>query len=353
MRTGRLMLAGCMLVISMVMLLPQALRAAADAVLGVDSTTGVMQALTPAEASALLGVSGLDSNFDIQPTINGAVPAKPFRFGDGVSGQTDICGFTDPTLGSGVLKPCVDTHTRSYIWTNFNWELFDIEGNTPMIVADPDAFGTGSGTVTMQTNEQFVGSNLGIELTESDTNPACDSGNYSIYADTSEATLKYCNNGVTYTPAKEITIRKTVDETVTSSVTLQDDDDFFFAAAANTTYAIKLFALYQSSTTADFQYTFTLPSGATGVKSSMNAHITTTACTGTTAAMVHNNITVINNNVGGAGVGSANTCALVIDATITTAGTSGLVKWRWAQAVSDATDTVVAANSWMSYRRIP
>lgn len=351
MRTGRLMLAGCMLVISMVMLLPQALRAAADAVLGVDSTTGVMQTLTPAEASTLLGVSGLDSNFDIQPTINGAVPAKPFRFGDGVSGQTDICGFTDQTLGSGVLKPCVDTHTRSYIWTNFNWELFDVEGNTPMIVADPDAFATGSGTVTMQTSEQFVGSNLGIEFSESDTNPACASGNYTIYADTSEATLKYCNNGVTYTPAQEIIIRKTSNETINNSATLQNDDVLVFAASANTTYSIKLFVLYDASQASDFQYAFTLPTSASGYKVTTNTTTTTTTCSGSSGSMVYNDITITNNNVGAAGVGA--TCALMIDGTVITAGTAGNVQFRWAQATADATNATVQANSWMSYRRLP
>jgi hypothetical protein len=39
-------------------------------------------------------------------------------------------------------------------------------------------------------------SNGGVEFPESDTNPACAAGNYNIYADTSEATLKKCINGV-------------------------------------------------------------------------------------------------------------------------------------------------------------
>lgn len=40
-------------------------------------------------------------------------------------------------------------------------------------------------------------SNLGIEFIESDTNPTCASGNYTIYADTSEGKLKKCQNGTT------------------------------------------------------------------------------------------------------------------------------------------------------------
>ncbi len=43
---------------------------------------------------------------------------------------------------------------------------------------------------------QLITSNLGIEFTESDTNPTCSSGNYTIYADLSEAKFKKCTNGV-------------------------------------------------------------------------------------------------------------------------------------------------------------
>lgn len=43
---------------------------------------------------------------------------------------------------------------------------------------------------------QVVADNLGVEFEESDTNPACAAGNYNIYADLSETTLKKCINGV-------------------------------------------------------------------------------------------------------------------------------------------------------------
>jgi hypothetical protein len=43
---------------------------------------------------------------------------------------------------------------------------------------------------------QLVTDNLGIEFEDSDTNPTCAAGNYNIYADLSETTLKKCINGV-------------------------------------------------------------------------------------------------------------------------------------------------------------
>lgn len=43
---------------------------------------------------------------------------------------------------------------------------------------------------------QLTTDNLGIEFEDSDTNPTCGAGNYNIFADLSETTLKKCVNGV-------------------------------------------------------------------------------------------------------------------------------------------------------------
>lgn len=87
------------------------------------------------------GVAGLDANFDVNPTINAATTGTPFRVGDGSSAATDICIGTDGTLG-GVVKPCADTNTRAYVWTNFTWCLYDVEGTSCMETFDPDAAST-------------------------------------------------------------------------------------------------------------------------------------------------------------------------------------------------------------------
>jgi len=268
--------------------------------------------------------------------------------GDATSGQ---CTYSDPA--DGVITEPVPYVSRAWrIPYGKKGYIWDVQGSKPMAEVAPNGIATGSGTFTMQTDQQLGVSNLGIELAESDTNPACASGNYTIYADASEATLKYCNNGIVYVPAQEVVLRKTVDQTVGNN-TLTDDATFQFTAAANTVYAIKLFVMYSATTAADFQYTFTLPASATGQKASTSVRTDATSCSGTTSAVVNNDITVTNNNVGGIGTGAGNTCTLVIDATVVTAGTSGAVKWRWAQANNDASNATVFANSWMSYRRIP
>jgi DNA-binding transcriptional MerR regulator len=56
--------------------------------------------------------------------------------------------------------------------------------------------GTGVTTAINVQSGNIVTSNLGIEFTESDTNPGCSAGDFKIYADTSENKLKKCQNGI-------------------------------------------------------------------------------------------------------------------------------------------------------------
>ena len=112
---------------------------AADRILGTTNGVGTAEELTPSEAKSVLGVAeGLAAQFDIYPQIDNAVAGNPFRVGNNNSAQTDTCILTDVTLG-GVAKPCADADTRTYIWTNFTWCLYDVEGATCVLKVDPDA----------------------------------------------------------------------------------------------------------------------------------------------------------------------------------------------------------------------
>jgi hypothetical protein len=64
--------------------------------------------------------------------------ANAVQIGDGV---TPLCMYTDSTLGP-LIRPCTDSDTRTYIWTNFNWCLYDIEGTSCILTVDPDAAST-------------------------------------------------------------------------------------------------------------------------------------------------------------------------------------------------------------------
>lgn len=307
---------------------------------------------SPADTWVAVGdiVESLQTTFEAGNDINTASPLTPLIVGNG----TDYWKiYYDPTDGlrircvyDGVEGACNSDQKLSAGYS----AGIRSSGGVDIMRATND-------TLEVAFGGQVKTSNLGVEITESDTNPTCGVGNYNVYADLSETTIKFCNNGVasslvTSTSATDTYVLKTVNETVNNSVTLQNDDALAFSALANSTYAVQLFILYDSSTTADFRYDFTLPVSAIGYKSTSHAPTTTTACSGTAGTFVFNDITQTDNNVGGAGTGTANTCALVVEATIITAGTSGTVQVRWAQGTLDATDTVVRANSWIRYRKI-
>jgi len=133
--------------------------------------------------------------------------------------------------------------------------------------------------------DQIVASNKGIEFSESDTNPTCASGNYTIYADTSEGKLKKCQNGTItdLAPAAALSeVSSSAGSDATTSIT-------------NTVTSITTISISPSSTTADVYLR------AKGFITSANNtdHTTTltirkTNCTGTT--IVSKAITITGNS---------------------------------------------------------
>ena len=116
---------------------PERAHAVADAILGVDTTTGVAEALSAEDAGALIGAdtSGLDGSFDVVNEIDGATSARPLIFGDGTRGFE---GFGDATLGS-VLRPFPLADSAWRCWTNFNCIIRDEEASATILTIDPDA----------------------------------------------------------------------------------------------------------------------------------------------------------------------------------------------------------------------
>lgn len=262
-------------------------------------------------------------------------------FGDGTNA---ICLYADPTLGA-ITRPKTDGNSATMIWSGFNWALHDVESVKDILIVDPDTNGNGFGTLTLQTGEQLVTSNLGIEFTESDTNPTCSSGRFSIYADTSEIAMKQCADGTPYTLPKTEFIRKVADETVNNSATAQADNVLVFNADASSYYTFKYQIVYSSSTTADFKYEFAFPSGATGWKSSVHPALSATGCASTSTTNSFTLLSQADPNVGGIGTGSANACMFEVSGWVQTGVTAGTVELRWAQATAEASDTVVHTGS--------
>jgi hypothetical protein len=267
-----------------------------------------------------------------------------------IGGTLKWCIYEDATTGLQ-LRPCVDANVRQLIPTNFVGGFYDEEGDKYFLTVDPDAIGVGSGTATMNTSEQFVASNFGVEFAESDTNPACSSGNYNIYADTSETRLKSCHNGTTFDVPRIGFVRKTGDETVDSQ-TRQNDDHLTFTLDASSVYTLEMFIIYASTTTADFQHEFATPADAVGhFRYDRYPSSATTCNTATTTAgnLILSSGSAVDNSQGGAGASTR--CMLTVHGQITTT-TGGTFNYKWAQTNDDGvTVATVFTNSYILYRK--
>ena len=153
---------------------------------------------------------------------------------------------------------------------------------------------------------------------------------------------------VDYAALLPLFARKTTDESVTSSTTLQNDDALSVSVLASCTYEVKLFLVYDAATSGDLKFGFTGPAFATFDWVQGGLLNTADASFGSFAMDFKNaTATAI---VTGAGAGTKLIAMpeglLVVS---TTAGSFGL---QWAQGTSSATATHVFAGSWMRLRRV-
>lgn len=139
--------------------------------------------------------------------------------------------------------------------------------------------------------------------------------------------------------------RKSADETVTTSTTLQNDDELFVAVNANGIYEFRLFLDYNSSTTADIKIGWTLPSGATMtyVQNGLDASSTTNL-----GAQNLGPLTQASNPVfGGTG---GDTVAIPLGMLVVGAN-AGTMQLQWAQSTSSGS-TIVRAGSHLIVRQL-
>lgn len=131
---------------------------------------------------------------------------------------------------------------------------------------------------------------------------------------------------------------KGADESVTSSIVLQDDNDLFFALAINEIWYVRfiLYVIDNSSSTADIKTAFTWPSGTTAALSLLSTNI------GDTFTRLRTYTT--------SGASIASDCSLAgdvfdIHGIVTAGGTAGNLQLQWAQNVSSASSVVVKKGS--------
>ena len=138
-----------------------------------------------------------------------------------------------------------------------------------------------------------------------------------------------------------VRLRKTADESVTSSVTLQDDDHLTFAIAANEVWIVELM-LHCNSGAGGFTLRITAPSGSSGISQLFND---------TTAGSVTGAHSNINANLISAGATYTDE-PFWIRATVVNGATPGNCLLQWAQGSSNGTASTIKANSHLLAHRI-
>lgn len=134
-------------------------------------------------------------------------------------------------------------------------------------------------------------------------------------------------------------IRKTSNEIVNNSATLQDDDALLFAIASSEVWEFQIDVWFMSGTTPDFKHAITVPASAT-----LRWTNTGVAASGTTygdANIVDASGTSLSHQ--GNGATTVNTSRIrghVINST-----NAGNVQYQWAQNTQNLSDTTVLANS--------
>jgi hypothetical protein len=142
-------------------------------------------------------------------------------------------------------------------------------------------------------------------------------------------------------------VRKTADETVTSSATLQNDDHLFWAIGTGSEiWFFQMFlAITSSSVTPDFKCGFTVPAGTT---MRWAAHGETTGWSRITAgngAMLSDSGTVTAGSISG-------TEALELKGWVFGSTTAGNVQFQWAQNTSDGAGVTIEDNSLLLLTRL-
>jgi hypothetical protein len=137
-------------------------------------------------------------------------------------------------------------------------------------------------------------------------------------------------------------VRKTADEIVNNSSVLQDDNHLLLALAVNEVWEFEADLYWDSGTTPDIKFAFTIPTGATlrfhhssGTDAGGSSNTEDTTFSGSdTACGSH----------AGQGVGTVRHVRL--HGFVATDGSnSGNLQLRWAQNTQNASDTTVFANS--------
>lgn len=139
-----------------------------------------------------------------------------------------------------------------------------------------------------------------------------------------------------------IAARKTADEVVNNSSTLQNDNHLSWPVAANAVYEMRLELVYVTGTTPDIKFGWTYPSGLTMVWQHRGTDLS-----GNVAFRGNYNAATV------LGIGGTTFEEYVtLTGLITVSSTAGTLQLQWAQSTANASDTTLRSGSYGILTRI-
>lgn len=144
------------------------------------------------------------------------------------------------------------------------------------------------------------------------------------------------------------TVYKTADETIINDSTLTDDTDLSgITLDASSTYAVwAMIHVFDETSTPDYKHAFTVPAGATIIGNQRSNKF----YSGNLSASSYDTGDM---TVSASGTGITNkTGYFLIMGIIITDTTAGVLDYQWAQATSDANDTILRQGSWIATKKL-
>lgn len=141
-----------------------------------------------------------------------------------------------------------------------------------------------------------------------------------------------------------VTGRQPSDTAPVVSSTVLVNTAIALALDANSVYGVHGVIIYDTSSTADYRWSISLPAGATVIHSDWGSISSGAAVDSPIGHSAYTALTGLIN--GGVGIGTLMTMRYI--GTITTAGTAGTATWQHAQGTSTAVNTVTKAGSWLT-----
>lgn len=146
-------------------------------------------------------------------------------------------------------------------------------------------------------------------------------------------------------------IRKTADESVTSSTVLQSDDVLNPTIAASEVLGIEWTLFYEGDAAGDLKLAVNVPVGATGLLSVTGPEVAATTAVSQLNNAVTSDLTDTGTLVLGA-IGAATLLVARVRAYVVNSTNAGNVTLRWAQNASSATATILKAGSFVIAHRL-